>query len=206
MKRIVTRADINKLKKLDKPISEMTTKELQLFIRVNTDKANKTIAKISKRKKVSQAVNKEIQVLQTKGIIGKSGRAVLGFSGKNKKQLQAQARELEYFNQWKGTETKAVREAVSIKKYETFVRNNPDFAEYSYEDWRDLVSTFGNMEDLVNSFGYENFKNLHREATTEGLKVDMVTEAMKSIKELKASGQVISQENAVDILRKNLFK
>lgn len=189
---------------MKKHISEMTVKELKEYIRKLTSKSNKILERIDNKKKVSQAVKKEVEMLQRKGIIGKRGKAVLGFSGKDKAQLKSQARELEYFNQWKGTETKEVRDKTNYAKYTSFVKNNKEFADYSYQEWRDLVETLGSTEDFINSFGYENLKQLHREATEKNTTINLADEMRKIIKESKGAG--LSQEDVIDTLRSNIFK
>ena len=86
--------------KQPKSISEMTVKELKKYIRKQTKKANTRLKNIGKRQRgVSRAVSEELQYLEKQGIIGKRGRAKLGFRGKRKEELQRQARELDYFNQ-----------------------------------------------------------------------------------------------------------
>lgn len=137
------------------------------------------------------------------GIIGKRGKAIKGFRGKNKADLQRQARELEYFNQWKGTETSAVARDRDYKKYQSFIKNNPDFADYSYQEWRELVTVFGSMTDKLKDFGYEDMKQLHLEATNKQRKIDFLS-AMKKIKE-QSKGMGYSQEDLTDLMRGELF-
>lgn len=182
----------------------MTVKELKKYIRKETKKANTRLNRIFKKKKISRAVEEEVGYLKTKGIIGKRNKAVLGFGGKTKAELQSQARELEYFNQWKGTETKEVRDSTNLSKYKSFVNNNPDFADYSYQEWRDLVEVFGSTENFVSSFGYENLKELHKETVNNGKRVDMA-KAMRDIMK-HSKGAQLSQEDVVDMLRSSLFQ
>ena len=131
-------------------------------------------------------------------------KAVLGFRGKTKAELQSQARELEYFNQWKGTETKEVRDKTNLAKYQTFVTNNPEFSDYSYQEWRDLVEVFGSTENFIDSFGYENLKELHKESVNNGKKINLAG-AMRDI--MKSSkGAQFTQEDVIDLLRSEIFK
>lgn len=181
----------------------MKVKELKEYISKLTKKANTKIKNIAKKKKKSKAVEKELEVLKKKGIIGKSGKAIKGFGGKTKAELQAQARELEYFNQWRGTETKEIRDSTNYKKYQTFVQNNPDFADYEYQDWRDLVETFGSTSSFIDSFSYENVKELHKEITRSNSNVNLAGEMRKVLKENKGAG--LSREDAIDLLRSKLF-
>ena len=181
----------------------MTVKELQKYIRKLTKKANTRLRNIGKRKKVSKAVSDEVQYLKKKGIIGKRDKAIYGFRGKRKADLQAQARELEYFNQWKGSETKAVARKQDLKKYETFIQNNPEFANYSYQEWEELVTMFGQVQDKLNSFGYEDMKQLHLESRARDSKKDFVT-TMKRIHE-QGKGKGLTQEDLVDLMRQELF-
>lgn len=185
-------------------ISKMTVKELKKYITRLTKKANTRLRSIGKRKRgVSRAVQEEIDWLKRKGIIGKSGKAIKGFRSKRKEDLKAQARELEYFNEWKGSEKTAVAQDKDYKKYQTFIRNNPDFADYSYQEWKDLVSVFGSLSDQFKEFGYEDMKQLHREATDKQIKKDFVT-AMKDVQK-KAGGSGFDQEDLTDFMRSELF-
>lgn len=189
---------------MKKSIKEMTIKELKKYIRKETKKANTRLNRISKKNKVSRAVQEEVEYLKTKGIVGKRGKAILGFRGKTKSELQSQARELEYFNQWKGTETREVRDRTNLSKYESFIHNNPEFSSYSYQEWRDLVEVFGSTENFIDSFGYENLKELHKESVNKGRKVNLAG-AMREIMK-NSKGSQMTQEDVVDMLRSALFK
>lgn len=190
--------------KVKKTIKEMTVSELKKFIRKETKKANTRLNRILKKKKVSKAVKEEVDYLKTKGIIGKRNKAILGFRGKTKSELQSQARELEYFNQWRGTETKEVRDKTNLAKYQTFTTNNPEFSGYSYQEWRDLVEVFGSTENFIESFGYENLKELHKESVNSGRKVNLAG-AMRSIMK-QSKGSQLTQEDVIDMLRSEIFK
>lgn len=189
---------------MKKTIKEMTVKELKKFIRKETKKANTRLRRIFNKKKISRAVSEEVEYLKTKGIIGKRNKAILGFGGKTKSELQSQARELEYFNQWKGTETKEVRDKTNLAKYQSFVTNNKEFSDYSYQEWRDLVELFGSTENFIESFGYENLKELHKEATEEGRKVNFASKMRNIMKQSK--GASFSQEDIIDMLRSEVFE
>lgn len=145
----------------------------------------------------------EISYLKKKGIIGKKDKAIYGFRGKRKADLQSQARELEYFNQWKGSETKAVAKEKDLKKYKTFIQNNPEFANYSYQEWEELVTMFGQVQDKLNSFGYEDMKQLHLESNVKDTKKDFVA-TMKKIHD-EGKGKGLTQEDLVDLMRQELF-
>lgn len=190
--------------KMKKTIKEMTVKELKKFIRKETKKANTRLRRIFNKKKISRAVSEEVEYLKTKGIIGKRNKAILGFGSKTKSELQSQARELEYFNQWKGTETKEVRDKTNLAKYQSFVTNNKEFSDYSYQEWRDLVELFGSTENFIESFGYENLKELHKEATEEGRKVNFASKMRNIMKQSK--GASFSQEDIIDMLRSEVFE
>lgn len=189
---------------MKKTIKEMTVKELKKFIRKETKKANTRLRRIFNKKKISRAVSEEVEYLKTKGIIGKRNKAILGFGSKTKSELQSQARELEYFNQWKGTETKEVRDKTNLAKYQSFVTNNKEFSDYSYQEWRDLVELFGSTENFIESFGYENLKELHKEATEEGKKVNFASKMRNIMKQSK--GASFSQEDIIDMLRSEVFE
>lgn len=190
--------------KEQKPISDMTTRELKKFIKKQVKKANTRLKNIKKRKRgVSRAVEQELKVLESMGIIGKRGKIVTGYRTARKEELKRRARELEYFNQWKGSETKAVAQEQDYKKYQTFIQNNTKFAHYSYQDWRDLVNTFGAMEDKLTEFEYEDMKNLHLEKTNAGSKTNLI-KAMEDA-QTEASGKGLSTEDLTDLVRSRIF-
>lgn len=190
--------------KEQKPISDMTTRELKKFIKKQVKKANTRLKNINKRKRgVSRAVEQELKVLESMGIIGKRGKIITGYRTARKEELKRRARELEYFNQWKGSETQAVAQEKEYKKYQTFIQNNPKFAHYSYQDWRDLVNTFGAMEDKLTEFEYEDMKNLHLEKTNAGSKTNLI-KAMEDA-QTEASGKGLSTEDLTDLVRSRIF-
>ena len=193
-------------KKEQKPIGEMTTRELRAFIRKQVKKANTKLKNLAKKKRgLKKAVQEEIDYLKRLGIVNKRGKAVTGYRTARKTELQKKARELEYFNQWKGTETKAVAKQEDLKKYETFINNpsNSEFKNYSYQDWKDLVNIFGSMEDKLKEFEYEDMKRLHIEATQKGTKMDLMSAMGEAQK--KAGGTGLSTEDLTDLVRSELF-
>lgn len=190
--------------KIQKSISEMTTRELKKFIRKQVKKANTRLKNIGKRKRgVSRAVQEELDYLKQMGIINKRGKAITGYRTARKPELQRKARELEYFNQWTGAERETVAKEKDYKKYQTFLKNNPKFSSYTYQDWRDLVNTFGAMEDRLTEFEYEDMKNLHLEKTKAGSSKNFL-KAMEDAQE-KAKGKGLSTEDLTDIVRSELF-
>ena len=194
------------VRKPQKSISDMTTRELKKYIRRLVKKANTKLRNIGKRKRgVSRAVQQEIDYLKRIGIINKHGKAVTGYRLARKPELQKRARELEYFDQWKGSETKAVAADKDYKKYQSIInnRNNSEFANYSYQDWKDLVSTFGSMEGYLNEFEYEDMKQLHKEATQKGTKKDLLS-AMMDVKK-QTAGMGLDTEDLTDLVRGELF-
>ena len=189
---------------VQKNISDMTTRELKKFIRKQVKKANTRLKNIGKRKRgVSRAVQQELDYLKQMGIINKRGKAITGYRTARKAELQRRARELEYFNQWKGSETQAIAKEKDYKKYQSFIKNNPKFAGYSYQDWRDLVNTFGAMEDKLSDFEYEDMKNLHLEKTNAGSKVNLL-KAMENAQD-QVKGQGKTTEELTDIVRGIIF-
>lgn len=189
---------------IQKPIADMTTRELKKFIRKEVKKANTKLKNIAKRKKgVSRAVQQEIDYLKRLGIINKRGKAITGYRTAHKAELQKRARELEYFNQWKGSEKRAVAQEKDYKKYQTFVQNNSDFSNYSYQDWKDLVTVFGSMEDKLADFHYESMKQLHKEATEKQTKKDFLSTMMDVKKE--AAGKGLDTDDLTDLMRSELF-
>lgn len=190
--------------KQPKSISEMNVKELKKYIRRQTKKANTRLKNIGKRKRgVSRAVSEELQYLEKQGIIGKRGRAKLGFRGKRKEELQRQARELDYFNQWTGAEKETVAQDKDWKKYQTFKAKHPEFSNYSYQDWRDIVNVFASMEDKLTEFEYEDMKRLHIEATEKGSKVNFLSAMEDAHKDAKGKGY--DTDDMTDLVRGIVF-
>lgn len=190
--------------KQPKSITEMTVRELKKYIRKETKKANTRIRNIGKRKRgVSKAVAEELDYLKRFGIIGKRGKAKLGFRGKRKKELQRQARELEYFNQWTGAEKETVAKDKDWKKYQTFKQRHPEFSNYSFQDWRDIVNVFASMEDKLTEFEYEDTKRLHIEATEKSANVNFLKAMEEASQEAKGKG--FDTDDMTDLLRSSLF-
>ena len=191
-----------------KSISEMTTRELRKFIRKEVKKANTKIKNIKKRKRgVSRAVKEEMDYLKQLGIIGKSGKAVTGYRLASKAELQKKARELEYFNQWKGSETVAVARNKDYKKYQAFINNpdNSDFANYSYQQWRDLVEMFGALGDELKGYDYEGMKALHQEMNEREINVDFQSTMKNVMRDAKADNMKLTPEILTDLMREELF-
>lgn len=193
-------------KKPQKPIGEMTTRELKKFIKQQVKKANTKLKNLAKKKRgLKKAVQEEINYLKRLGIVNKRGQVITGYRTARKTELQKKARELEYFNQWKGTETKAVAKQEDLKKYESFINNpnNSEFSKYSFQDWKDLVNVFGSMEDKLKDFEYEDMKRLHIEATQKNTKMDLMSAMGEAQK--KAGGTGLSTEDLTDLVRSELF-
>lgn len=196
------------MKKEVKPISEMTTRELRKFIRKEVKKANTKLRNFAKRKRgVSRAVQQELDYLKQIGIIGKSGKAVTGYRLASKAELQKKARELEYFNQWKGSETVARAKDKDYKKYQAFINNpdNSDFSNYSYQQWRDLVEMFGALGDELKGYDYEGMKALHLEMNEGSKPVDFQSAMKNVLRDAKADGKRLTPEILTDLLREQLF-
>ena len=196
------------MKKPAKSISEMTTRELRKFIRKEVKKANTKLRNIKKRKRgVSKAVAEELESLKKMGIIGKSGRVVTGYRLSSKKELQRKARELEYFNQWKGSETVAVAKAKDYKKYQAFINNpdNSDFANFSYNQWRELVEMFGALNDELKGYDYEGMKALFQEVNEKEVKVDFQSVMEQVMKDHTNDTTPLTPEALTDYMRKALF-
>lgn len=189
--------------KVKKTISEMTIKELQAYIRKKSKKANTILKRINKKKNISKAVQEELQTLQNKGYISKRGKIKYGFREKTKEELRHQARELDYFTGWKATDTQEIISATDRKKYNDFIRNE-GFENYTFQQWRDFVETMGTMESKVQSFGYENLKQLHQEKSSKDNNIDFSSVLNDVYKESKGQGK--TQEQMIDALRGALFK
>lgn len=192
--------------KEQKSIGDMTTRELKKFIRKQVKKANTRLKNINKRKRgVSRAVEQELDYLKRLGIINKRGEAVTGYRTATKAEMQKKARELEYFNEWKGSESEAIAEERDYKKYQSFINNplNAKFKDYSFQDWKDMVNAFGAMEDKLKDFEYEDMKQLHLESTQKRTKVDLVSAMEKAKKDSKGAG--LDKEDLTDLVRSELF-
>lgn len=195
------------MKKPQKSISDMTTRELKKYIRKQVKKANTKLKNLKKRKRgYSKAVSEELDYLQQLGIMGKRGKFVTGYRTASKAELQKKARELDYFNEWKGSETIAVAKEKDYKKYQAFINNpdNADFADYSYQQWRDLVEMFGAIGSELESYGYEDMKELHKEMNDKSVKADIVS-TMKKVQDTNKD-KGFDQEDFTDLIRSELFK
>lgn len=183
----------------------MTVKELQSHIRELTYSANEKLAEINiGGNEPSKAIKTEIETLQTKGIIGKRGYAVTGFRGKTKDQLIRQARELEYFEQWKGTEKTPHRHRTDLKKYKEYVGSSADRGGTTYEEWRELVEIMGTSSSLVEQFNLDSdtVRMIIQSQRGQEKKIDLAHELETILKENK--GQELDQEKVIDILRARL--
>lgn len=182
----------------------MTYRELQSHIKNLTQTANEKLVDISMNGIKSKAITKEIDTLTKKGIIGKKGYAVLRFRGKTKDDLIAQARELEYFSTWKGTERTAKRTRRDLAKYRAFVANNSDNANFSYEEWRELVELMGTTTSIREMFDLdsESIKMLTGLEKSEGIYLDIGKE-MRTILN-QSQGKGLSTEDVVERLRERI--
>lgn len=194
-------------KQPQKAVKDMTTRELKALIRKEVKKANTKLRNIGKRKKVSKAVQEEIDYLQSIGVIGKRGKAVTGYRTASKAELQKKAKELQYFNQWRGSETVAMAKDKDYKKYMSFINNphNADFSHYSYQQWRDMVEMFGAIDDKLHDFDYEDMKQLHLEASNTNTKIDMLSAMQNAQREAGKGSQVITTETLTDYVRDIIF-
>lgn len=128
-----------------------------------------------------------------------------GYRLARKSELQKKARELEYFNQWRGSESKHIARAEDMKKYNKFIKNHPRFANYSYQDWRNMVENLGAMSEELESYGYvsENMIQLDKEIKERGSKKQLM-DVVESVKD-KAKGKGWNQEQLVDAIRSELY-
>lgn len=128
-----------------------------------------------------------------------------GYRLARKSELQKKARELEYFNQWKGSETKHIARTEDMKKYQKFIKNHPRFSGYSYQDWRNMVENLGAMSEELESYGYvsENMIQLDKEIKERGSKKQLM-DVVESVKD-KAKGQGWNQVQLVDAIRSELY-
>lgn len=187
---------------MGKPIKKMTVKELQAEIRSKTHIVNERLKQFYNEGNSSTMVQSEVKKLL--GLAGKSRSSKqigLGFSGKNKTQLVRQLRELQYFEQWDiySEEGQRSLELKERKAWESFYKDNP---EYTYQEWRDLVETFGSLNDsMLQQFGSTNIVEAYKDAT-QGEKVNLLKYIKEISKDDRMSGT--TQEQKIDILREML--
>lgn len=182
----------------------MTYRELQSHIKNLTQTANEKLVDISMNGIKSKAITKELDTLSKKGIIGKKGYAVLRFRGKTKEDLITQARELEYFSTWKGTERTAKRTRRDLAKYRAFVVNNSDNANYTYEEWRELVELMGTTSSIREMFDLdsESIKMLTGLEKSEGIYLDLGKEMRVILNQSQGKG--LSTEEVTERLRERI--
>lgn len=195
--------------KIQKTISEMTTRELKKYIRKQVKKANTKLKEITYRKNlgkgISKAVEEELNYLKRIGIINKRGKAITGYRTAKKAELQRRAREFEYFNQWTGAETKHIARSEDMKKYQMFIKNHPSFADYSYQDWKNMATNLGALAEELESYGYasENMIQLDKEIKKRGTDKQLM-DVVESVK-AQAKGKQWNETQLVDAIRVELF-
>ena len=194
---------------------DKTVKELQSEIRELTKQVNTRVASIKLTrelpKDVEQAVNYMKRLSGVKTGVDKTTRAKqeigLGFTGKSKKELILQARELSSFLRWDIESEEGLRqlEAREKSEWESFEKNHPG---WSYEEWRKFVEVSGALgSDIINKFGSEtiasDFLKRIRNNDVESTDGDKYIKAMMdAIKESEGAG--LSQTELVDLLRGKL--
>lgn len=194
---------------------DKTVKELQSEIRELTKQVNTRVASIKLTrelpKDVEQAVNYMKRLSGVKTGVDKTTRAKqeigLGFTGKSKKELILQARELSSFLRWDIESEEGLRqlEAREKSEWESFEKNHPG---WTYEDWRKFVEVSGALgSDIINKFGSEtiasDFLKRIRNNDVESTDGDKYIKAMMdAIKESEGAG--LSQTELVDLLRDKL--
>lgn len=190
---------------MSQKLRELTVKQLQAHIRELTYSANEKLTEINVGgAKPSKAVQTEINTLRSKGIIGKRGYAVTGFRGKTKEQLIRQARELEYFETWKGTEKTAKRTRQDLAKYRSYVNSSADRKGVTYEQWRSMVELMGTSSSLVEQFNLDSdtVRMIQESETGTDKKIDLASELEQIVKENK--GESLDTEQVIDLLRQKL--
>lgn len=190
--------------------NEPTKKELENIIREYTKTAKAKYKDfISSGDKLTGAVKTEIESLRNIGILSEHGNIVSNLRGKSKEFLQRQIDELEYFNQWQGMETRAVRDKTNYAKYQDFKRWHPEgstetpFSDYTYQQWRNMVELMGTQSSLLESFGFDSnsLQELYDDMKTQNKQItdDKLIGLMESIK-----GRGLTKTNAVDLLRSTI--
>lgn len=189
-----------------KKLKDYTNKELQTHIRALTNIANEKLAEINIQGIKSKAITKELDILTSKGILGKKGYAVLGFRGKTKEDLIEQARELEYFSTWKGTEKTAKRTRTDLAKYRAFIANNSENKQFSFEEWRMMVDLMGLSSAKLEMFRMDSdtVRLMMESAKDEGLTINIRKEMDDLLKTYKDKG--LSSEDMTDLLRNRIYE
>lgn len=183
----------------------MTKSELIDKIRQETKKAQERYATFKQSGNIKGAVKTEINVLKDLGIINKQNRIVIKLNGKSEVQLNRQLRELEYFNQWKGMETKAVRDSTDYKKYLSFKQytipntNTQPFKDYTFQEWRNLVELTGTEGSLIESFKFDSqvIDDLNNRMKAKNIQVSDI-ELLGLMEKIRKQG--LSSDDAIDEL------
>lgn len=186
---------------------EPTRKELENRIRELTKTAKVKYKEfINSGDKLTGAVKTELESLRNVGILSERGNIVSNLRGKSKEYLQRQINELEYFNQWQGAETKALRDKTNYLKYQEFKNWSPTnstdkpFENFTYQEWRNMVELMGTQSSLLESFGFDSQALLDLSNEMKQKKIKLTDEQLVGYMRV-ASKEAITTEDAVDTLR-----
>ena len=180
----------------------MTRKEIEKEIRKKTLVVNERLKQFYNDGNENIMVSSEIKKLQSLAGKGKGNNKIgLHFREKTKQELIRQYRELQYFEQWDIYTEEGQRslEAREQKAWESFYKDNPEF---TYQEWRNLVETFGSIsESVLQQFGSTNIVEAYKDAEN-GKKINLLKYITNISKDKSMQGT--TQEQKIDRLRELL--
>lgn len=181
--------------------------ELQNEIRRLTKIAKERYnTKIKSNEKLTGAVKTELESLRNVGILNSRNQIVMKLRGKSEEQLTRQLHELEYFNQWQGMETRAVRDKANYSKYQSFKNytiagtDEKPFENFTYQEWRNMVEFMGTQSSLIESFGFDSQTVIDLANEMKEKNIDLTDDKLIGLMQ-KARKEATSQTDAVDMLR-----
>lgn len=179
----------------------MTVKQLQDFIRRQTIEANERLDTykyeyVQSNKGLTDFITK----LKEKGT-GNTQRDYigLGFRGKRKEDLQAQARELEYFNEWDYASKKASEERrqQEDKAWKSFRKTHKSWTR---DEWGQTLKFFANISPtILEQFGSEEAMELYQNAKDRDIDEMTFGDILKDAS-MQASDENWSDEEMVDFI------
>ena len=209
-----------KRKTEDVSVYDLSKKELQEEIRKRTSEVNWRIIEYresiesGKMKKVT-FIERNIEALKEasayknkKGEIKipkpKAGEIALGFSGKNKLELQRQLLGLRQFIKYDEHTPEGIRKAEerTSKAYRTFTKR---YGHISRKDYDNMINTMNVIKNVLKDYGYEDYgesyARMYSKATDEGKRkfASYVEQGRK-----EASGK--SVEDLLDVIADNMRK
>lgn len=188
---------------------DWTVKELQQFIREETNSVNRKLIEYyadnpTPAPQIEQMKNR--LVMLGTGKEQKHGGIALGLRGKTKAELIVQARALEEFIQTDIYTPEAMREQEEKfqDQYTKFTGDRPDL-QLTESEYKDLVETFGALGDhVLNMWGSEEVAALYNDYAKQEEKpkdfISLMVDAMRDIRNNPPAGGA-TKESLVDRFR-----